>query len=255
MTYSHSESVGWGKVISYSPGGKQEKGTKITINVSTGTAGKLVTASEYNNRYSNANRFSSDKRYRYATRQKETGWFGANPGSGWTSTGESRNLGSTYGSWTYTKPAIGDYTYEDYIEKRSLETQTVYVAASKSGNPVIYSSKRASSSLPYDSSRKAYAYGKNKIQTGQDSKLGEIYKIVSGGYSTAIFVSGNGPIYLVDKGTQSRYRVISTKYSYEYWRWGAWSGWGDWTTKQSADGVSVKEDSTVMYYVVGKTPQ
>lgn len=84
VNYVHSESISYGKVISYSPSGKQEKGTKVALTVSKGTAGKLVSASEYNDRYSDSGKYSASPRYRYATRQMEYKKSGAESLSGWT---------------------------------------------------------------------------------------------------------------------------------------------------------------------------
>lgn len=285
VTYSHSESVGWGKVISYSPGGKQEKGTKITINVSTGTAGKLVTASEYNNRYSNANRFSSDKRYRYATRQKEYSYSGSPTKSGWTREGNKIILSTDKSYWssnnniTPSDQNYGTYGIQKTVAKDTIYTSVAYTCKCKrtywksktsSGTPcescggqriyrlLVNSSNKVSSVFAYDSRGNDGSYcAPGYISTGSPGKFGHIFLIQYNGSGVSSYssTSPRGYTFLWPSGSFTAYQITTTKYQYKFWRWGAWSGWGDWTTKQSADGVSVKEDSTVMYYVVGKTPQ
>ena len=254
--YTNSESVGYGKVISASPGGKQEKGTKITLTVSCGTAGKLVSASEYNNRYSDSSKYSASKRYRYASRNKESGWFGKNPGGGWTATGE-RKLTEAYeeDTWYTSNPNISSSAneYGSYIEIRKPITKDVWYSYTVPYKTEIYSEKCVADVFPYVSNGYVSAwYAKDGISKSNSHGLGKVYIIKSNqGYT---FESTSDDIYLCALGKKSIYGTKVERYQNKFWRWGSWSGWGDWTTRQSADGVSLKEDSTVMYYVVGKAP-
>ena len=103
-----------------------------------------------------------------------------------------------------------------------------------------------------------YAYRDNAIVIGvNNGKLGKVYlmSVIDGGNIYYDVTLDNGyDFYFRNSGTSTIYRAVSTKYIYEYWRWGSWSGWGDWTTRQSDDGISLKEDLMVMYYVVGGVP-
>ena len=85
--------------------------------------------------------------------------------------------------------------------------------------------------------------------------LGHVFYITDGGSGVNSFSARGSTIYLSNiGGGYNVYQITTTKYRYKFWRWGSWSGWGDWTTRRSADGTTVKEDSSIRYYVVGKTP-
>lgn len=279
VTYSHSESIGWGKVISYSPGGKHEKGTKVTLNVSTGTAGKLVTASEYNSRYSNTSRFSADKRYRYATRQKEYSYSGSSTKSGWTREGGREIISTTKSLWNAANKngASGPVNRGEYGEEKTVAKKTCYeyrmyhcpcklvfyvnrgtVDNTYVKNHASGCDRKADIELYVRAERKlsSVKVGTTYIERGTTcGSLGHVFYITDGGSGVNSFSARGSTIYLSNiGGGYNVYQITTTKYRYKFWRWGSWSGWGDWTTRRSADGATVKEDSSIRYYVVGKTP-
>ena len=283
ISYSPSESVGWGKVISYSPSGKQEKGTRVTLNVSTGTAGKLVTASEYNSRYSDTSKFSADKRYRYSTRQKEYTYSGAPSLSGWTREGDKIILSTTYSNWgSGYNETPSDTNYGTYGVKKTVAKDTVYRSKSytckckkrywsrttSTGTPcescggqriypLIIDATNPVTAFPRDNRDNDGSYcAPRYISISSPGKFGKIFSINYKGSNVSSFssTSGRGYTFLWPAGSYTAYQVTTTKYQYKYWRWGSWSAWGDWTTRQSADGETIKEDSEIRYYVVGKTP-
>ena len=126
--FVHSESVDWGKVISATPSGSQEKGTKITLTVSKGTAGKLVSVSEYEDKYSDSGKYSASKRYRYATRSKEYTTSGKSSLSGWTKIGSKVVRSTSVGDWTRQEktPSDNPSAYSTYGMKKSVEKVTSY---------------------------------------------------------------------------------------------------------------------------------
>lgn len=271
ISYSHSESVGWGKVISYSPSGKQEKGTKVVLNVSTGTAGKLVTASEYNSRYSDTSRFSADKRYRYATRQKEYTTDGHSSLSGWSN--YDTKTGTTTSDWVFSKPVTGTTYYTGYKVTKSIADSRYYYYAYAAANPnntsdwLYYASRSRSAVVSH-----MKKYFPNKPSAWDESRLRYFWTAskTKSNYLTGITanVVGNSNVGIGSIGRDATdyvdlklglyyyapvYKVKTVTTTYYYWRWGEWSTWSDWTTKKETSD-SIKEDSTVMYYVVGKTP-
>ena len=263
VVYSHSENVGWGKVISASPTGKQERGTKVTLTVSCGTSGKLVTESEYNSKYSDSSKYSADKRYRYATRTKEYTTSTSSSLSGWTKY-NTKTTSSTSGYWfgkypedTATVKIVdkGYYYYAYGVANPNKTSDWSYYLARSRSNVVAYMKENFSSSSAYDESRLRYFWyiSKNyynpylpsgvKVYYCDNSNVGVMTTSYTGTYNMDLKLYYYSPCY--------KKKTITT--TYYYWKWGEWSSWSDWTTKQST-GDSVKEDSAVMYYVVGKAP-
>ena len=86
------------------------------------------------------------------------------------------------------------------------------------------------------------------------SVLGLVYHIEDNGRKVNSYRANGSSIYLNKiRDAYSVYKITTTKYRYNYWRWGSWSGWSDWTTKRTT-GDNVKESSERAYYVVGKSP-
>ena len=276
ITYSHSESVGWGKVISAAPGGKQEKGTKVTLNVSCGTAGKLVSASTYENSYSDGSKYSASPRYRYSTRQKEYTTSGSSSLSGWNRTGGKGILSQTGSLWNASNKngRMSPTNYGTYGMEKTVNSKTCYEYQAyhcrcnsyfpinyKDSNPGSYHAKGCNGTAPiklYVRAEKPISQrkvGTTYIQSGKEnSVLGLIYYIEDNGTKVSSFKANGSSIYL-DKirGKYWVYKITETKYCYHYWRWGSWSGWSDWTTKRTT-GDTVRESSDRAYYVVGRQP-
>ena len=276
ITYSHSESVGWGKVISAAPGGKQEKGTKVTLNVSCGTAGKLVSASTYENSYSDGSKYSASPRYRYSTRQKEYTTSGSSSLSGWNRTGGKEILSQTGSLWNASNKngRMSPTNYGTYGMEKTVNSKTCYEYQAyhcrcnsyfpinyKDSNPGSYHAKGCNGTAPiklYVRAEKPISQrkvGTTYIQSGKEnSVLGLIYYIEDNGTKVSSFKANGSSIYL-DKIRDKYwvYKITETKYCYHYWRWGSWSGWSDWTTKRTT-GDTVRESSDRAYYVVGRQP-
>lgn len=266
--YTNSESVGYGKVISASPGGKQEKGTKITLTVSCGTAGKLVSASEYNNHYYDTSKYSVSERYRYASRSKEYTTSGSSSlGDGWQkydSVSKTSTSGYYFGNYpsdsnsngkTVTVVNKGYYYYGYAVSNPSNSVDWTYYMDTSRSKVISHMRNTGFSAEKYDESRLRYFWyiSSNRYSMlprnvttyyCSDSTVGVKSTAKSGTYNMDLNLYYYSPCYKLKT-------TVTTNY---FWRWGSWSGWGDWTTRQSADGVSLKEDSTVMYYVVGKAP-
>lgn len=262
ISYSHSESVGWGKVISYYPSGKQEKGTKITLTVSCGTSGKLVSLSDYNNYYTDTSKYSASARYRYATRQKEYTSSSSSSLSGWTkyntksSTSTSGYYFGSYPSDTSTVKIVdkGYYYYAYGVADPNDTSDWSYYLDTSRSNVISHMANAGFSSSKYAESRLRYFWciSKNKysklpknttVNYVADSTVGVKTTYASGTYYMDLYLYYYSPCY----------KKQTTTYTYYYWKWSSWSGWSDWTSRRSTSDT-VKEDSTVMYYVVGKAP-
>lgn len=267
VQYSYSENTGWGRVMSVSPTGRQEKGTKVTLTVSCGTSGKLVSQSEYNNTYSDSSKYSSSKRYRYATRSKEYTSSGSSYLSGWTqydSNSSSSTSGYYFGSYPSNSNSDGKkvevvskgYYYYAYgvADPNNTSDWTYYIAKSRS-TVVNHMANNFSKSSVYGEPRLRYFW---VISSKKYDKYPR-YKTVNYCDNSQVSVktmNADGSYYMdLNMYYYSPcYKLKTTTYTYYYYRWGNWSSWSDWTSRESADGNTKREDSTVMYYVVGKSP-
>ena len=278
VTYSHSESVGWGKVISASPGGKQEKGTKITLNVSCGTAGKMVSASSYESSYSDSSKYSASPRYRYSTRQKEYVTSGSSSKGGWNRSGEKEIISQSKSTWSTSNKNggmsptdYGAYGIEKSVAEKRCYTHMTYHCKCKAYTYIVKGQKDTGTSHASYCDRIANIplYIKSEERAGQNllkyyndiqkghryTFFGEVYDIQDNGKTVSAYHGNADYIFIrvMDRNGEINYQITTTKYRYNYWRWGSWSGWSDWTTKRTT-GANVKESSERAYYVVGKSP-
>lgn len=275
IVFEHSENTGWGEVISASPGGKQEQGTKITLTVSKGTSGKLVSASEYDANYSDGTKYAASPRYRYSTREKEY------TTSGYTSiSSDNGNPWSRYDTKTTTKTTNYYYgkSYPKNSESVSSSSKVQKTVVSKGkyyrgycykkGNELNYVVATTRPVLenhvnqniePLRSSKMYYlyfigdasggdrAYGRRSVNVVANE---DCRKPVLDGYrdGTVTLYSSQYLGYYAHV-----YKIKTTETKYCFSRWSNWSDWGEWTEKRST-GDTRREDDQKKYYVVGIEP-
>lgn len=287
IIYEHNEDYEWGQVISSYPDGEQEKGTKITINVSKGTAGKLISEEEYYaGGYQDNNKYSVSERYRYATRSKEYIYSGEESLDGYTLVGkevisrteEYRVKGSDAGivrtddyviETTYSDQTLAwrNYAYvcdcnKSFRAKVDTKYQSVCkycgVASGYKNALIVYTEISLA-----DSGLSEYLGGRlypnPTIQSGYDSYFGTIYGVYYNDVATTYTKSNpevrNILLWQSENYPTAMYIYKKTieKYKYEHWRWSDWSPWGEWTTREDTDNYKC-EDEKIMYYIVGKEP-
>lgn len=236
----------------------------------------VVTEKEYETKYSDSNKYSATKLYRYQTRTKEyitSGYttVGANGGNSWTKY-DSKSTTSV-SAWTWNKPVVGT-EYENGSRKdTSVETTNYYYyfygaanpnapsnytwyVASNRANVVSYLKQNYSSSIVWGESRLRYFWKLSPTKTNnlsvkntrvnyvEDSTVSKGYFNYSGAYT----VPNNITMYYYKPVYKSKV-ITTTNY---FWRWSNWSGWSNWTTDNKASGDTIRKDSTVMYRITEK---
>lgn len=271
--YTHSDSAAWGDVISASPGGKQEAGTKITLTVSKGTSGQYVTENEYKSKYSDSGKYQATKMYafRSRTRDKEYTYSPQQSLNGWTRDGGRIQVGEPEGSlwldsnknaWTGTK-IEGDYEVEVTKEKsvcyvsyayfcdcyrfsspnkgvysNSVSTHKKYGCDGKSKHSLRVSSRNSVTS--FDKSSLGGYEAPHYFSQANPGGFGHIYKITLDGETitnkgfTSNQKTGFSHLW-PDSGPFDVYKTWTTKYHYKYWRWSDWSEWSEWDGWYASD--------------------
>lgn len=286
ITYVSSESVSWGKVMEQSLSGKQEKGTKIDLVASKGTAGRLVSKDEYDSNYSDNTKYSADKRYRYATRSRLTTYSGNSSLSGYDYEGKEilevteDSMPKKYDDTKGKVEDYGDYAVSTtYVSPTTVQRSKVCISPCRhqimwknTGGKCLDCNKNTTDILIVYTQKHIYnagllndgkgdgdrIYPSGTISVGGNSKLGYIYAMYFNSAKVDSFKTKNGKnkIFLwpaESPPTRVFYKKHTEKYRYKFSYWGDWSSWGNWTTRQSTS-ETVKEDSSHMYYVIGKAP-
>lgn len=289
--YIHSDSYAWGEVISYSPIGNQEKGTKVTLKVSCGTPGKLVSEEEYNSNYSDTDMYSAEPQYKYAYREKEYTRSGNSSLSGWTkydTETSSTTSGWTFGSYPKSKSSIsgdkavyteavnkGHYYFAYAVQSPYKPSDYCYYVDISKANVIQFMKNETDKNGKH---HKASDYADNKIRfyylittkafdlerssrgnfLYTKNRLNQNVPCVNNANVKVGTTSGGSPYkydlsLYTDDAHYNIYKLKTTYTTYCYWRWGSWSDYGEWTDKQQTDD-SVKESSEVAYYVVGRKP-
>ena len=151
----------------------------------------------------------------------------------------------------------GYYYYRYVVADPNNKNDWTYYAGD-SRNEVINHMKSAFSNSAYwDESRLRYFWYISSTdygaRTASHFNKTVYYDADSHSGPKSLYYSGTHYMDLGMKKYSPCYKVKTTTTTYYYWRWGAWSGWGDWTTRQSTSDT-VRESSDVRYYVVGRTP-
>ena len=106
VSWSHSESTGWGKVMSQSPSsGYLGDNGSVSLTVSCGTSGKTVSSSEIGSYPSSQYDITEYTQYSYRTKSKEYKQSAYSSLSGWTRYDSSSSTST--GDWQTNNPGSG----------------------------------------------------------------------------------------------------------------------------------------------------
>lgn len=243
VSWSHSESTDWGKVMSQSPtSGYLGDNGSVSLTVSCGTSGKTVSSSEIGSYPSSQYSITERTQYSYRTKTKEYTQSAYSSMSGWTRYDSSSST-STSG-WQTSNPGNGTSYSGVYEITTSVKTGYHYYAyaAVYKGDSRYYLDRSESEVRSYMDARFANWGGVvNYYDDISETDRGSYWKNYWG---NALYLYYDSP----------RYKVTTTTTTYYYYKISDWSGWSSWSDTDNTPSTYYDTETRTqkIYYVVGK---
>ena len=288
IVYTHSDSVKWGNVISASPKGKQQAGTKITLTVSKGPANKIVTEEEYKSKYSDSSKYHVNKLYAYRskTREKERTTSGystlsSDNGNPWTLYDKKVSTSTSGYYYNSSYPSTKKTQYSDkyvvvetvskgkyyygysYGRTVSGKFDPAYLIAKSRSTVISYAKQSFSDPKMWAESNLFYLWYIGPENSTENSTKGKTVNVRNDStgdkFTTQVdrkaTLGGSQHLYYYSKVYKKK--TTTTVYCFERWsNWSDWSGWTDWQSSNPdlSDSDTKQYETTVRYAVTGKEP-
>ena len=243
VSWSHSESTGWGKVMAQSPSsGYLGDNGSVSLTVSCGTSGKTVSSSEIGSYPSSQYDITEYTQYSYRTKSKEYNQSAYSSLSGWTRYDSSSSTST--GDWQTNNPGSGtSYSgvYEIVTSVKKGYHYYAYAASYKGDSRYYLDRSEAEVRSHMDANFNNWG--------GVVNYYDDISETDRGGYWNGYW--GDDEFLYYDS---PRYKVTTTKTTYYYYRISDWSSWSSWSnTDNTPSGYYDTETRTQkIYYVVGR---